>query len=344
MQRYHRQTILPQIGVDGQKILHKSKVLIIGAGGLGHPAIQYLAAMGVGEIKIIDGDSVHVTNLPRQILFSDQDIGGNKAEILSRKIGRIYSNLNISFESVFLEKSLALKLFPDFDLIIDCTDNFESKFLINDVCVLYDKPMIYGAISQFEGQVGIFWKSRGACYRCLYPSIPKSTIQNCAEAGVVGPVAGTIGSLQAVEAMKILINKFDKLKPLIGRVNFYNFSDHSFRSLDIPRRQTCLCHAPNFKKENIIEVKRAECKVGGSVLLVDVREKDEWHEFHIKDSINFPLSKLESGLAPEFALNQEVILICKASMRAKRAKELLTGMNFKNIQCSDKGVYEYQTR
>ncbi|HMN67749.1 MAG TPA: HesA/MoeB/ThiF family protein [Bdellovibrionales bacterium] len=342
MRRYHRQTILPQVGHDGQTKLLHSKVLVIGAGGLGHPVAQYLAAMGVGHIEIVDGDEVNITNLHRQILFSDSDVGKNKARVLAEKIGKMNPEIRVSYESVFLNRDLALRAFADFDLIIDCTDNFESKFLINDVCALYDKPMIYGAVSQFEGQIGVFWKSKGSCYRCLYPSLPKASIQNCAEAGVVGPVVGAIGSLQALEAMKILIGKDIELSPLIGRVNFYNFCDQSFRSLKIPQRSTCPCHRPGFNEDEISGIEQGECRFGSLALLVDVREKEEWNEFHIEGSYNLPLSGLEAGRAPEFGCDQEVILVCKAGVRAKRAKELLVKMNYKNVRCSSRSVYEYQ--
>ncbi len=342
MHRYHRQSILPQIGDEGQKKLLKSKVLVVGAGGLGHPVAQYLAAMGVGHIKIVDGDDVNITNLHRQILFNDRDLGKNKAEILSQKIREINPDVNITFASVFLDKNLALKIFVDFDLVVDCTDNFESKFLINDVCALYDKPMVYGAISQFEGQVGVFWKSKGSCYRCLYPAIPKSKIQNCAEAGVIGPVVGTIGSLQAMEAMKVLVNNDKDLNPLFGRVNFFNFCDHSFRSLKITEKPTCRCHNPSFCKDEILEATKETCHLSTSALLVDVREKDEWNDFHIKGSYNLPLSELETGTVPKFPSDQELILICKAGVRANRAKEILMKMNYKNIQCFTRSVYEYQ--
>ena len=344
MQRYIRQTILPQIGNAGQEKLLSSKVLIIGAGGLGHPVAQYLAAMGVGDIKIVDGDTVSITNLHRQILFTDDDIGKNKAEVLSQKIKMINHEVDVSFVPVFLDKKLALDLFATSDLIIDCTDNFESKFLINDVCALYDKPMIYGAISQFEGQVGVFWSSKGACYRCLYPSVPKSKIQNCAEAGVVGPVVGTIGSLQAMGAMKVLISRNDELTPLIGRVNFYNFYDHSYRSLRINLRPTCQCHKATFNEDAIFEANPVDCHYKSTAILVDVREENEWSEFHIEGSCHLPLSELENGRVPDFTLDREVILICKAGVRAERAKEILQKMNYKNIQCSKRSVYEYQTR
>jgi molybdopterin/thiamine biosynthesis adenylyltransferase/rhodanese-related sulfurtransferase len=348
MQRYHRQSILPEIGNKGQDKILASKVLIVGAGGLGHPAAQYLAGMGVGQIEIVDGDDVHITNLHRQILFTETDLGKNKAEVLSKRLAMINGNLKVSFIPKFLNRSLALDLFDKFDVILDCTDNFESKFLINDVCALYDKPLVYGAISQFEGQVGVFWKSKGPCYRCLYSEIPKSKIQNCAEAGVVGPVVGVIGALQAMEALKIIVGQAEsgsaRLNPLIGKINFYDFCDHSFRSLSVSKRSDCRCHSSGFNKNDIIDFQREECVLSSSALLVDVRETDEWNEFHIKGSLNLPLSALEAGELPGIDKNKEMTLICKAGSRAKRAEEILKKLNYTKIRCSDRGVYEYQTR
>lgn len=344
MQRYHRQSILPQIGSHGQKKLLASKVLIVGAGGLGHPAAQYLAAMGVGEIEIIDGDDVHITNLHRQILFTDLDIGKNKAEVLARRIAQQNGDLKVSYVPWFLDKTLALNCFGNFDLIIDCTDNFETKFLINDVCALYDKPMVYGAISQFEGQVGVFWRSKGACYRCLYAEIPNSKIQNCAEAGVVGPVVGVIGSMQAMEAMKVLVGNDEDLKPLVGKVNFYNFCDHALHSLSVSLRPSCPCHCSDFSQSMISEFARSECKISSSALLVDVRELEEWNEYHVEGSYSFPLSQIEAGQVPDIDKDREIVLICKVGARAKRAKEMLKKMNYRNVNCTEKGVYEYQTR
>lgn len=341
MQRYHRQTILPQVGDQGQKKLLASRVLIVGAGGLGHPAVQYLAAMGIGHIEIIDGDEVHITNLHRQILFSDQDIGKNKAEVLAKKISQMNKHLRVSFTPQFLDKALALKRFGEFDVIIDCTDNFETKFLINDVCALYDKPMVYGAVSQFEGQVGVFWRSKGACYRCLYAKVPNAKIQNCAQAGVVGPVVGFIGTLQAMEAMKVLVGNDKDLNPLFGKVNFYDLCDHSFRSLSLAVRPDCLCHSSNFDGCKISDNLRPVCKVSSSALLVDVREIEEWNEFHIEGSHLLPLSALEAGRFPEFSADRKVILICKAGARARRAEDILKKMNYQNVSCSERGVYEY---
>ncbi len=344
MRRYHRQTILSQIGEAGQKKLLDSKILIIGAGGLGHPAAQYLAAAGVGRIHIVDGDQVQITNLHRQVLFSESDLGKNKAEILAGKIKGSNPGLQVSHLPFDLDKTKALDLIANFDLVLDCTDNFESKFLISDVCALYDKPMVYGAISQFEGQVGVFWASKGACYRCMHPELPKSRIQNCAEAGVVGPVVGILGCMQALEAIKILVSGELEGMALIGKINFYDFLDHSFRSLALPLRPDCPCHREDFDRDRIAEGRRPGCQIGGSALLVDVREPEEWNEFHIEGSQNFALSRILAGEAPAIEKDREIVLICAMGARAERARVILKKMNFTKVQCAEKGVYEYSTR
>jgi adenylyltransferase/sulfurtransferase len=347
MKRYLRQTILPQIGDDGQNDILSSSVLIVGAGGLGHPTAQYLAGMGVGQISIIDGDEVQLTNLHRQILFTDKDLGHNKANVLANRISKINSDLKIKYFPQFLDKKLALTLFQKFDVIIDCSDNFETKFLINDVCALYDKPMVYGAISQFEGQVGVFWKSKGGCYRCLYKEVPKANIENCAESGVVGPVVGAIGSIQALETMKLLVKNRPcelPLTSLVSKINFYDFSSNSFRSLKITKQSSCRCHDTSFNENQIAEFSKKTCAIDTSALLVDVREIDEWNEFHIKDSLHWPLSDLEKGVTPNLDKEQKIILICKAGTRAQVAMGILKKFNFKNLECYERSIYEYQTR
>jgi adenylyltransferase/sulfurtransferase len=217
MQRYLRQTIVPQVGAEGQRRLLGSRALVVGAGGLGHPVAQYLAGMGVGEIHIVDGDQIHITNLHRQILFRDSDIGKNKALVLADQVGKMNPDARVVGVPSFLDKKLALEMISKVDVVVDCTDHFESKFLLNDVCVYYRVPLVYGAVSQWEGQVGVFWNSRGSCYRCLYSRPPRSPIENCSEAGVVGAIVGALGSLQALEVLKVLVDRPQDIHPLIGR-------------------------------------------------------------------------------------------------------------------------------
>jgi adenylyltransferase/sulfurtransferase len=194
VKRYLRQIILPEIGKRGQEFLLNSKVLIIGAGGLGHPAALYLSAMGIGQIGIMDGDVVDITNLHRQVLFDSKDVGSNKSEVLAQKISLQNQDIQVVSYNKFLTKQLGKSLFSDYDVVIDATDNFASKYLINDLCLLFKKPLVYGAISQYEGQISSFFAPISACYRCLFPKIPQSKIQNCAQSGVVGPLPGIIGT------------------------------------------------------------------------------------------------------------------------------------------------------
>ncbi len=345
MQQYQRQILLSQIGESGQNKIVQSRVLIIGAGGLGHPAAQYLTAMGVGHLGIVDGDQIHISNLHRQVLFEAQDIGQNKAAVLAKKISKLNPLLRVDVHACYLNKELALRLFPDFDVILDCSDNFESKFLINDICVLLGKPMVYAAISQFEGSVSVFWRNHGPCYRCLYAEPPKAKIQNCAEAGVVGPLPGIVGCMQALETLKILLynaNIESDFKPLIGCLNYFNFLSNEFRSLKIKPRLNCLCQRHVFDVSEIKDIQVAQCALVGNELLLDVREQEEWNQFHILGSVHWPLSKIEKNILPELNRDKNIMLICKGGLRAEKAMSVLAKSGFINIRCSQRGVYEYQ--
>ncbi|MGZ3773871.1 MAG: ThiF family adenylyltransferase [Pseudobdellovibrionaceae bacterium] len=362
MLQFQRQMLLPQIGEQGQKIISEAKVLIVGAGGLGHPAAQYLTAMGVGTIGIIDGDEVQESNLHRQILFSKKDLNSSKAFALTAAIKNINPALNVLAYPVFLNKEKALEIFPDYDVIIDGTDNFATKFLINDVCCFYNKPMIYGALSQFEGQVSTFWKGHGPCYRCLYKDIPKARIQNCAEAGVLGALPGVIGSIQALETIKVLIaqrkstntlnplKKFcmtfkeEDLHPLIGKIQFFNFLNNQLFSLNLKPNPQCLCQRENLLSEDIQETMMTTCHLPKTFLLLDVREEDEWQDFHIQGSQHWALSKIENGELPIQLKDETVVSICRSGQRAERAAELLKQNGFSKISFTRGSIYEYQTK
>lgn len=348
MRRFQRQMLLPEIQEKGQRALMASKALIIGAGGLGHPALQYLAAMGVGQIGIVDGDEVQESNLHRQVLFEYKDIGKNKADCLREKYEiRGDPDQIVSYPS-FLCKTSALRIFPEYDLIIDGTDNFETKMLINDVCCFLQKPMIYGAISQYEGQVSVFWKGKGPCYRCLMPSLPKAKIQSCAEAGVVGALPGIIGGMQAFEALKTLLNLKvgnEKLKPLIGRLHFFDFSDNSSRILKIPTRIGCPCRAHSFDLSLTAETERPApvCEITKFEDFLDVREMNEWEEFHLPGSTHWPLSWIESGSLPENLRNRTLTAICQSGIRAGRAAEILSSHGFE-VNYTKRSIYGFENR
>jgi adenylyltransferase/sulfurtransferase len=341
MQRYLRQTIVPQVGAEGQRRLLGSRALVVGAGGLGHPVAQYLAGMGVGEIHIVDGDQIHITNLHRQILFRDSDIGKNKALVLADQVGKMNPDARVVGVPSFLDKKLALEMISKVDVVVDCTDHFESKFLLNDVCVYYRVPLVYGAVSQWEGQVGVFWNSRGSCYRCLYSRPPRSPIENCSEAGVVGAIVGALGSLQALEVLKVLVDRPQDIHPLIGRVNYYDWLGSNFRSLQVPQKPQCFCTRALMSPESIEDIPIRACVAPGTALLVDVRERDEWNEYHVEGSVHLPLSQIEAGALVDLENQREIILICRSGARARRAQEILSQKLKVKVTCSLKGVYEY---
>lgn len=256
MNRYARQTILPQVGLSGQQALQDSKVLLVGAGGLGIPCAQSLVAAGIGQITLIDDDRVSLTNLQRQFLFSESDIGRYKVEVLREKLSA--QNLEIKIESVISRFNInnALELIKSHDLVIDGSDNFNTKFLINDACLIMKTPWIYGSVSRFEGQVATFLadnsKEASSCYRCLYEKTPVSKIENCAEQGVFGAVTGIIGNYQALEAMKLLMqlkfkttnNQDHLLKVKHGSLQVFDFQSLDQQTLFIPKRQNCYCEKP----------------------------------------------------------------------------------------------------
>lgn len=340
--------LLPEIQEEGQRALMASKVLIIGAGGLGHPVLQYLVGMGIGQIGIVDGDDVQESNLHRQVLFGDKDIGKNKADCLREKFSSRGDPVQIVSYPSFLTLTSALQIFPDYDLVIDGTDNFEAKMLINDVCCFLKKPMVYGAISRYEGQVSVFLRGRGPCYRCLVPSLPKAKIRNCAEAGVVGALPGIIGSIQAFEALKTLLNLklgSESLKPLIGRLQFFDFCDNSSHVLKIPTRKACPCQAHTFDLSQVTATGRLgpTCEPTTAEDLLDVRELSEWDDFHLPASTHWPLSRLKSGSLPEHLKSRSLTAICQSGIRAERAAEILSSHGFK-VSYTKRSVYGFENR
>ncbi|MER3479742.1 MAG: adenylyltransferase [Meiothermus sp.] len=238
LDRYARHMVLPGVGAAGQARLKQHSVLVVGAGGLGVPVLQYLVAAGVGRIGIVEMDRVDRSNLQRQVLYGVQDIGRTKAEVAQERLEVLNPHVQIVTYPIRLDSANALEVLRPYDLILDCSDNFPTRYLVNDACVLLDKPLVYGAIHQFEGQVSVFHYRGGPCYRCLYPTPPKpGTIPNCAEAGVFGVLPGVVGSLMASEALKILLGLGQVLS---GRLLLYDGLEPAFRTLHLERNPACL--------------------------------------------------------------------------------------------------------
>jgi adenylyltransferase/sulfurtransferase len=339
LERYQRQILLPQIGHEGQVRLAQSKVLCIGAGGLGSPASLYLAAAGVGELTLIDDDRISLSNLQRQILFDTANLGASKAERAQARLMALNPEVKISAVSARLTKSLAERLIPDFDVVVDGSDNFETKFLCNDACVKFGVPLVYGSILRFEGQLSVFDAKKGPCYRCLHPEMPQAAIPNCAEVGVLGALAGVIGSAQAMEAIKILLNR-PELPPLIGKLAILDATAFSWASFTIGRNPQCpvcslsseqiiLKDSPVFcSKNELDEIAALIARPPGATapIIVDLRETEELASGMIAGAIHWPFSKLEAGEAiplPPEASQKTVILYCQSGLRSSKALLLL---------------------
>ncbi len=339
-ERYRRQITLPEIGEEGQKKISKASVLCIGAGGLGCPALLYLTAAGVGRIGIIDFDEVDETNLQRQVLFTTKQIGQNKANAAKENLEALNSTINIKAYAEELTDQNARALFNDYDIIIDGTDNFATKFLINDTAVKLGKPFIYGSISGFDGQVSVFGLPNSPCYRCLFPHAPKGHVPNCAEAGVIGAVAGIIGTTQAMEVIKLIV-EHESFTPLISKLWSIDMRSMENKLLSLSKNPQCpTCSKP---KEEITlnytspvcsiipEMTAQQAKKNKEALLIDVREIDEWKAGHIEGAQHIPLSTLMQGYSPDLPTDSDIILYCQIGQRSQQAAQILKSQGYLNV-------------
>src|SRR5512134_1531173 len=287
--RYSRQIILPEIGETGQEKIGAAHVLVVGAGGLGCPSLLYLAAAGVGAIGIIDKDNVDISNLQRQILFDIEDTGRSKARAAKAHLETRNPEISITCFNERLDVLNALQIMGGYDVIVDGADDFATKFLINDAAVKLGKPVVYGSILGFEGQASVFWAKEGPCYRCLYPAPPAGYVPNCAEAGVIGALAGIVGSVQSMEVIKLLAGG-EALRPLIGKLWITDGRTMQTFNLAIPKNPACPVCSKSCE-DIILKDEAQRCSaamqevliedVGDHALFVDVREKDEWDAGHI---------------------------------------------------------------
>lgn len=348
--RYARQMLLPEMGAEGQALLAKARVLCVGAGGLGCPALLYLAAAGIGTIGIVDDDAVALSNLQRQILFVTEDQGANKAERAAQRLAALNPDIAIKAFPERLSAANALELLRGWDMVLDGTDNFAAKFLINDAAARLGLPVIYGALTGFEGQAGVFWARQDACYRCLHPQPPRHFVPNCAEAGVLGAVAGMIGALQGLEAVKLALGldwcAAHGLEPLLGRLFLLDARTGQARTLRVPRRAACpvcsvapetvrlpadapppVCSAAPPREESW-----AQAEARNAVVFLDVRERTEWEAGHKEGAHHAPLSALRgwSVLPPELAAwaaeGRPVAVYCQHGIRSREATRLLIAL------------------
>jgi len=332
MNRYSRHIILSDIGQEGQNKLLQAKVLVVGAGGLGCPALQYLTAGGIGTIGIIDFDVVEESNLQRQILFGTSTLGINKALAAKKRLEDLNPTITINAIPERLTSKNALEIFKDYDIIVDGTDNFLTRYLINDAAIITNKPVAYGAIYKFEGQVSVFNYQEGPSYRCLFPVPPKEgSVANCSEVGVLGVLPGIIGSMQANEVFKIIL-EFDTV--LSGKLFCYNAKTNQTTTLKINRSDSEFekvlvrkDHFINYHEDischdSIPEILVDDILLKNNITFIDVRELHEQPEINIPNCVKIPLGKLEENLDKINPKNTN-IFVCQSGIRSKNAVRLL---------------------
>jgi sulfur-carrier protein adenylyltransferase/sulfurtransferase len=355
--RYSRHLIIPEVGIEGQKKLKAAKVLLVGAGGLGAPLGLYLAAAGVGRIGLVDFDTVDFTNLQRQVIHSTKDVGRNKIDSAAEKMLAINPNVRIAKHNVALSSENALDILKDYDLVVDGTDNFPTRYLVNDACVLLNKPNVYGSIFRFEGQATVFAYEGGPCYRCLYPEPPPpGLVPSCAEGGVLGILPGTIGLIQATETVKLILGIGE---PLVGRLLLYDALGMRFRELKLRKNPECpvcgehrtitklidyqqFCGIPAQEPkvtEGEIEVTEVKAMLdrGDNFVLLDVREPHEYQIASIPGAKLVPLGEVARRL-DEFDKNADIVIHCKSGMRSAKACGILKQAGFEHVRNMKGGI------
>jgi len=330
MERYQRHIVLSEVGQEGQNKLSNAMVLVVGAGGLGCPALQYLAGAGIGTLGIIDFDVVEESNLQRQILFGTSSIGQNKALVAKKRLEDLNPTIKIIAYPEKLTTKNAMELFKSYDIIVDGTDNFATRYLINDMAILAYKPVVYGAIYKFEGQVSVFNYKNGPSYRCLFPNPPKEgSVANCSEVGVIGVLPGIIGSMQANEVIKIILG-FDGV--LSGRLLCYNSKTAQTSAIKISRNESefrkVLARKSNLQDDyedlycdtRIPEITANDIFLSENIQFIDVREIHEQPKLDVPNCIQIPLKQIEQKLS-QINSNTTNIVFCQTGIRSKTAKQ-----------------------
>ena len=363
--RYSRHLIMPEVGMEGQLKLKASSVLCIGAGGLGSPVAMYLAAAGVGRIGIVDFDIVDYSNLQRQVIHGTPDVGRLKLDSASDRLNAINPEIHVETHNEALSSSNALRLLGGYDVIVDGTDNFPTRYLVNDACVLLGKPNVYGSIFRFEGQASVFATKDGPCYRCLYPEPPPpGLVPSCAEGGVLGILPGVVGTIQATEAVKLIIGVGE---PLINRFMIYDALRMKFRELKLRKDPECpVCgdtpsvtelidyelfcgmtvepvvttSSSDSDEEISVEQLKLELDGDDDLFLLDVREPEEFQICRIPGSTLIPLSELPSRLV-ELEGRSEMVVHCKSGVRRAKAVKLLREAGFKKAKNLSGGILRW---
>jgi molybdopterin/thiamine biosynthesis adenylyltransferase/rhodanese-related sulfurtransferase len=359
--RYSRHLLIPEVGLEGQRKLKAASMLVIGTGGLGSPVALYLAAAGVGHIGLVDYDVVDFSNLQRQVIHGTSGLGELKVESARKRMLDINPDIQVDVYNEPFTSENAMHIAQDYDILIDGTDNFPTRYLVNDLCVLTGKANVYGSIFRFDGQVSVFDARYGPCYRCLFPEPPPpGLVPSCAEGGVLGVLPGTIGTLQATEALKLILGIGE---PLIGKLMLYNALDMSFDFVKLRKNPNCKVCGSNPEVTELIDYEafcgvpghdHDEGAVGGGwdiepvelqermrqsnhLRLVDVREPHELEISHIEGAKLIPLGQLASRL-PELDSAEDIVLFCKSGTRSARALELLLSAGFRKVKNLKGGI------
>lgn len=361
IRRYSRHLIMPDVGMEGQRRLKAASVLCIGTGGLGSPIALYLAAAGVGRIGLVDFDVVDESNLQRQILFTTQEVGKSKVQVARDRLSALNPHIQLDAHEEKLTSQNALRIFRDYDVIVDGTDNFPTRYLTNDACVLLGKPNVYGSIFQFEGQATVFWAEKGPCYRCLYARPPPpGLVPSCAEGGVLGILPAVIGGIQATETLKIILGRGDAL---VGRLLVYDALGMQFTELKLKKNPACpACGTREITKlidyeefcgirgqervdeqqaQAIAQITPTELKArldaGEKIKVLDVRNPNEWEICRIRDATLIPLPQLPER-ANELSTADEIVVHCHHGPRSMQAIGFLKALGFRKLRNLHGGI------
>jgi sulfur-carrier protein adenylyltransferase/sulfurtransferase len=365
VRRYSRHLIIPDVGMAGQKRMKNAKVLVVGAGGLGSPALMYLAAAGIGTLGIVDFDVVEESNLQRQVIHGQSDVGRSKAESARDSVEEINPLVEVVLHTERLDSSNVMEIFAEYDLIVDGTDNFATRYLVNDACVLLGKPYVWGSIYRFDGQASVFWSEYGPCYRCLYPEPPPpGMVPSCAEGGVLGVLCASIGSIQVNEAIKVIAGIGE---PIVGRLMIYDALEMTYRSVKVRKDPECPLCGKNPTITELIDYEAfcgtvseaaTEATLGSTItatelaamqqrgddfLLVDVREPAEWDIVRIPGATLIPKGDLPSRLA-DLPQNKPIVAYCKSGVRSAEALALLKNAGFADAKHVQGGVTAWTTQ
>ncbi len=361
IRRYSRHLIMPNVGVDGQGRLKAAKVLLVGTGGLGSPLAMYLAAAGVGTIGLVDFDVVDESNLHRQVIHGTSDVGKRKVVSAAETIADINPFVRVEIHETALRSDNALDIIRPYDLVIDGTDNFPTRYLVNDACVLLGKPNVYGSIFRFDGQLAVFYAAEGPCYRCMFPEPPPpGMVPSCAEGGVFGVICATIGAGQATEGIKLLTGIGE---PLIGRMQIYDALEARWQTIRVNKDPECpvcgknptvtelidyeqFCGVPANDHETSladtgVEITPGEFeRIRADVRVIDVRDPHEWEISRIPGAELIPLGELPKRMH-ELDSAEEIVVHCKSGMRSLQALEQLQGAGFRKVRSLRGGINAY---